>query len=62
MSVAKLDRGLSAYSESKPKVLILLGHMLGSSVWQDEFISSDIVNSESVLTRLERISCNNMRL
>ena len=62
MSVAKLDGALSTYSESEPKVLILLGHMFGSSVWQDEFISRDVVNCESVLTRLERISCNHLRL
>ena len=30
---ANLDRAFSAYSKSKPKVLILLRHMLDSSVW-----------------------------
>ena len=61
ISVANLDRAFTTYSESKPKVLILLGHILDSSVWQDEFISRDVVNSESILTRLIRISCNHMR-
>ena len=30
---ANLDRAFSAYSKSKPKVLILLRHILDSSVW-----------------------------
>ena len=52
ISITNLDRALSAYSKSKPKVLILLSHMLDSSVWQDKFISCNVVNSKSVLTRL----------
>ena len=62
ISVANLDRAFTTYSESKPKVLILLSHILDSSVWQDEFISRDVVNSESILTRLIRISCNHIEI
>jgi len=33
ISVANLDRAVYTYSKSKPKVLILLGHVLDCSVW-----------------------------
>jgi len=62
INATNFDRAISAYSKSKPKVLILLSHVLDSSVWQDKFISRDVVNSESVLTRLIRIPCKHLRL
>jgi len=62
ISVTNLDRAVYTYSKSEPKVLILLGHVLDRSVWLDEFISCDVINSESVLTRLIRISCKHLRL
>jgi len=52
LSDTNLDRASFAYPESKPKVCILFRHILDSSIWQDEFILHNVVNSKSILTRL----------